>query len=424
MNSCDAAVFRIEPIPVAPAKHWSDKRKADWARNRRFYTCNPLPGENDAAHYTGDKEKTLKADKACLKEQAALRLEYDPENIPNKSEARSVDEYVSRFNSLGVFGTNGAMTEKEYDEWVQGAKKAGGTVWTAVISFPSEQSKKIGYEDCEKLVCQTFNGFLRNAKLDPKNIAVLAAAHENTENTHIHITFYEKQPKYRNKYGEKEYRKRYTFPETVLSEYRTSITAYMDENKRDLSKYRDEVINRLRGVFTDKDLLVALKNLDVKLPKDGRLQYNAKQIEPYRKDIDDVVGMFIRRTDEGKKAHLKMLEEIGRRAKELGGTNAFNTYATRLTEEYKSRLGNVILGMVKKFRINPKKKVNDGRGKGGIGRKAAAARTRSHGYSVINSVMSMLKSGDVQADFSRELNRAEREVGQEKDDRGYKNARI
>lgn len=413
MTSKEAAVFRIEPCPVSPGKWWSDAQKADWARKRRFYTCNPLPGENDAAHYTGDGEKTLKPNEATLRDQSSRRLKYDPNNIPDKSKARSVDEYATRFNSLGAFGTHGALTDEEYDEWVEGAQKAGGTVWSALISFPAEQSQKIGYEDCEKLIGQTFEGFLRNAKLNPRNIAVFAAAHENTENTHIHIYFYEKEPKYRNKKGELEYRKRYSFPETVMSEYRASITAYMDENKRDLSKYRDFVINKLRGVYTDKGLLIALKELSDKLPKKGRLQYNAKQIEPYRKEIDTVVGMLIRRTVDGNKAHVKMLQEISRRAKELGGTNAFNTYVVRLTNEYKSRLGNVVLGMVKQFRMNPKITVNAGRGNVGIGKKATASRTRAHGYSVIRSVVAMLRNGDVQADFTRELHRAERAVAEE-----------
>lgn len=38
--------------------------------------------------------------------------------------------------------------------------------------------------------------FLKNAGLNPYNIVWYAGLHENTENTHIHVSFFEKEPLY------------------------------------------------------------------------------------------------------------------------------------------------------------------------------------------------------------------------------------
>lgn len=414
MTSKDAVVFNIEWTPPKPIDGWSAKQKTEWASKRKFYSCNAEPGQPDVAHYTADGEKVDRPDDELLREHAAARLEIDlSDRLPDKSEARRIDEYMTRFNTLGAFELGGAMTEVELDEWISGARKVPGNIWHGVLSLPTWQSKLVGYEDMERLVRQTFGGFLKRAGFAPDNIALLAAMHENTENKHIHFTFYEKQPKYRDSNGNIGYRINGLIPKQALQEYRMSATAYLDENKRSLSKYRDAVVQSLRGVPTDKDLYIALESLADKLPKHGRLQYNSEQIAPYRKDIDEVVQMLLRKDPEAKKAHIQVLSEIARRGKALAETGTKNDYVKRLTDEYKSRLGNVVLGMVKQYRNDPKSKLGTrGEPKTRKQHKAAARRRRQHGARVIQSAMRIL-NGDgksLQADFTRELHRAEREI--------------
>lgn len=414
MTSKDAVVFNIEFTPPSPSRNLTAKERATWASNRRFYSCNAEVGETDVAHYTADGEKVDRPDNELLREQAAARLEIDlSDRLPDKSEARRIDEYMTRFNTLGAFDLGGAMTERELQEWIYGARKAPGNIWHGVLSLPTWQSKLVGYEDMERLVRQTFGGFLKNAGFNPDNIALLAAMHENTENKHIHFTFYEKQPKYRDSSGNIGYRTSGFIPKQALQEYRMSATAYLDENKRNLSKYRDVAVQSLRGVPTDKDLYIALESLADKLPKSGRLQYNADNIAPYRKDIDEVVQMLLRKSPNGMDAHKKTLSEIARRGKALAETGTKNEYVKRLTEEYKSRLGNVVLGMVKQYRNDPKAKLGTrGEPKTRKQHKAAARRRRQYGARIIQSTLQILNGNgrSLQADFTRELHKAEREI--------------
>lgn len=416
MNSTEAAVFNIEYTPSAPSENWSAQQKAKWASNRRFYTCNSAPGEIDVAHYTADGEKVDRPDDELLREQAAARLGMDlSDRIPDKSEARRIDDYMTRFNTLGAFNLGGAMTKGEFDEWVEGARKVPGTIWHGILSLPAEQSQLVGYEDMEKLVRQTFGGFLKNAGFNPDNVALMCAMHENTENKHIHFTFYEKAPKYRDKNGELHYREKWKIDKQTLVEYRMSATAYLDERKKDLSKYRDAVVQSLRGVPTDRELYVALLSLSDRLPKSGRFQYNSENVEPYRKEIDDVAQMLLRKCPGALEAHRKTLSEIARRGKALSETGSKNDYVKRLTEEYKSRLGNVVLGMVKNFRVNPKSAVR-GEPKTRKQHKAAARRRRERGARVIQTALRLVSGGErsVQADFTRELHSAEREIEYER----------
>lgn len=415
MDSKNAVVFNIEFTPSKPKESWSAKQKATWASNRKFYSCNTKPGEPDAAHYNADGEKVDRPDDELLREHAARRLDIDlSDRLPDKSEARSIDEYITRFNTLGAFNLDGAMTKREFEEWINGARKAPGNIWHGVLSLPMWQSKLVGYEDMERLVRQTFGVFLKNAGFDPNNIALLAAMHENTENKHVHFTFYEKAPKYRDKYGELRYHEKGKINKQAITEYRMSATAYLDEHKQDLSKYRDEVVRALRGVPTDKDIYIALCELADKLPKRGRLQYNSDNIAPYRKEIDAVAQMLLRHNPEAMAANNKALSEIARRGKALAETGTDNSYTKRLTDEYVSRLGNVVLGMVKQYRNDPKSAVR-GKPKTSKQHKAAARRRRAHVARVIQTALRMVNGGDksLQADFTRELHRAEREIEQD-----------
>ncbi len=414
MKSNEAVVFNIEFTPPSPSETWGAKQKSTWAKNRRFYSCNGEPGEIDVSQYIADGEKVDRPDEELLKEQAATRLDMDlSERLPDKSEARRIDEYMTRFNTLGAFDLGGTMTKREFDEWVEGARKTPGIIWHGVLSLPALQSRWVGYEDMEKLVRQTFGSFLKNAGFDPKNIALMCAMHENTENKHIHFTFYERAPKYRDKNGGLHYRERGKISEKAIVEYRMTAAAYLDEHKRDLSKYRDAVIQSLRGVPTDKELYVDLCELADKLPKTGRLQYGSDNVAPYRKDIDAYVQKLLRRSPEAMSAHRQVLFEIARRGRELAETGTKSDYVKRLTEEYKSRLGNVVLGMVKSFRNNPKARVGTrGEPKTCKQHKAVARRRRQHGARVIKSAMRMLSGADksVQADFTRDLHAAENEI--------------
>ena len=412
MNSKNAAVFNITFTTPKPLEYWTSIQKAEWASNRRFYSCNAAPGELDVAHYTADGEKVDRPDDELLREQAALRLDMDlSDRVPDKSEARRIDDYMTRFNTLGAFNLDGAMTKQELDEWIAGARKAPGNFWHGVLSLPTWQSELVGYEDMEKLVGQTFGAFLKNAGFDPKNIALLCAMHENTENKHIHFTFYEKAPKYRDFRGELRYRARGVIDKRILNEYRMSATAYLDEHKQDLSKYRNAVVNGIRGVPTDAAIYAALTVLADKLPERGRLQYNSENIAPYRKEIDRVVQMLLRKSPDAMEAHKKALREISRRGKALAETGTKSDYAKRLTAEYKSRLGNVVLGMVKGMRSNAKANVR-GTPKTSKQHKAAARRRRENFARVLDTAMHAVsgRASSVQADFTRNLERAEREI--------------
>lgn len=415
MDSKHATVFSCTFTPVAPLNVWSAARKKEWADNRRFYSCNALPGETDVMAYMLDPEKTAKPERGYLWEQAAQRLGIDLSNrLPDKSEAKSIDEYMTRFNTLGAFSLHGAMTKEELDEWRKNAQKTQATLYHGVMSLPAKQSEFVGYEDMEKLVRQTFGGFLKNAGFDPKNAALMCAVHGNTENRHFHFTFYEKKPLYRDNRGELCYRRRWKIDEQVLKDYRMSTTAYLDENKRDLYNYRNAAVNGIRGLNitpSDRALYVELCSLADKLPKRGRLQYNSDNVAPFRKDIDRVALLLLRKDPKALAAHIKALSEIKRRGRALAETGTKSDYAERLLVEYKSRLGNAVLGMVKTFRKDPK---SAARGCPETSRqhKAAARRRREHGARVIRTALHMLGggSGSVQADFTYSLHKAEREI--------------
>lgn len=412
MKSNEAVVFSLEYTPPVPLKKWDAKKIDEWKNNRDFYSCR---GENTAIKYILDDQKVVDIDGETMRADATRRLGIDLSNrLPSKSEAKNIAEYMTRFNTLGAFNLNGVMTQAELDEYRRMAQSTTACIYHGVISLSAKQSELVSYSDFQRLIKQTFGGFLKSAGFDPKNVAMLAAMHTNTENKHVHFCFFEKEPKHVRCDGRLGFRERYCVPQKLLDEYRMSATAFLDENKRDLYSFRNVVIGSLRSIGfspSDKQLLTALKKLSAILPERGQLQYNADNIAPFRKDIDDVVKMLLRKNPRALSAHNEVLKEIARRGKNLAETGTKNDYAKRLTQEYKSRLGNVVLGYVRQYRKDARLCMR-GEPQTRKQHKARARVMRSSGNGVIKQMLLAFNGGrrSVQANFTRDLRRAEREI--------------
>lgn len=427
MNDNDAVVFECTFTPARPSRGWDSERKAKWAKERAWYTCNNANGKpskngkRDVMEYMLDDLKTAPSDDDMLFDQAAERLGIDVANeLPNKNEALSIQEYMTRFDTLGAFNLGGAMTKGEVNEWRENIQKTKSCVWHGILSLPFKQSLDTDIEKMQSLIRQTFGGFLKNASFNPDNIALMCVMHKDKPHKHVHFTFYEKQPKYIDKHGKEHYTERCKIQKDVLQEYRRSATAYLDEHKADFYTYRNEVLRELRTITStaasDGELYAALSSLAIKLPQSGRLQYNSENVAPYRGEIDRVAMMLLRRNPAALEAHKNALDEIARRARSLNELKGGGgSYAKKLTDEYTSRLGNVVLSTIKQMQFYPKAKVG-GRDKPTSKKqhKANSRRMRENGFRVIRDVVRQLDSTTtaIRADFTAELHRAEQEIEQ------------
>lgn len=425
MKDTLATVFKNGFTPVEPMSDWTKEEVADWAKSRAFYNGTAAYNVFD---YLFNEKKIATPSEEQLKEDAMRRLGIG--GIPNKHEAKSITEYMTRFNTVGAFNLNGVMTKKELDEFREKLRSTGSNIWHGYLSIPPSLSVKASPDSVMRLCRATFGKFLRDAKLDPNNIALMCSVHGDTDHAHFHYVFYEKEPLCLDKHGKEKYHWRGELNKTAVENYRLSTTAYIDENKEDFFSYRDVAMRLLRSSSpgpSDAELYNALRELSNDLPRTGRLQYNAEQIAPFRNRIDNIVSMLFKRNPEAMEQHKKALREIARRGKELGELKNNNgNYVRDMNAEYMSRLGNVVLKLVNQLRFDPANKYDfrPNFGKPQSKRlsaqqqsrqnKAASRRRRFEGKRVIDAVIHSLAEYERNArtDFTYELHRAELEIAQ------------
>ncbi|MDE7439871.1 MAG: relaxase MobL [Clostridia bacterium] len=304
-------------------------------------------------------------------------------------------EYLQK--STGVFNQDGMLTKEQVKEMKRRAQTGEKNLWHGFISFNKENSEKIDDpEKCIALIKQTFGQFFKDAGFNPDNIDLMCALHlDRPEHFHIHYTFWEKEPKVKNKRAAGYiYRKKGKIPLDVIDKMTERLNAYTIDDE--LAEKRQKVIDEFTRANDEysrahiSDIIrKLLKELADELSKDKPLWYASKEIEPYRIKIDTVAEWLIGLDDKASKADNAFREELREKEQKLKGIMS-NYYKERKEKElhivqtmegftetgeglktlhtidalewdYKRRLGNIVLKKVREiqketYKRNPHKK--------------------------------------------------------------------
>lgn len=309
----------------------------------------------------------------------------------------NAEEYYTRGGTNGgLFNLDGAMSEGQVAEMKKRLESSKSVIWHGFISFDEETSRGFQtQENAVKFMRQTFGSFLERTHLNPKNIELYAALHLDKEHHHhIHFAFFEREPKHRDKNGVLGYTHRGKFDARAIDNYLVSANMHLSENGYEYYTARDRAMSRLREArkeignsVKNADLRLALSDLRSKLPKEGRLQYNAAQMKELRPDIDRVAELLIASDPAANAAHKEMLVQLARVKEEvielvkdnklaysddrrmskqelaaaMSGDSAMSLkfvdlknvdYFERLQADYRARVGNIVLGVCKDLSRN------------------------------------------------------------------------
>lgn len=309
----------------------------------------------------------------------------------------NAEEYYTRGGTNGgLFNLDGAMSEGQVAEMKKRLESSKSVIWHGFISFDEETSRGFQtQENAVKFMRQTFGSFLERTHLNSKNIELYAALHLDKEHHHhIHFAFFEREPKHRDKNGVLGYTHRGKFDARAIDNYLVSANMHLSENGYEYYTARDRAMSRLREArkeignsVKNADLRLALSDLRSKLPKEGRLQYNAAQMKELRPDIDRVAELLIASDPAANAAHKEMLVQLARVKEEvielvkdnklaysddrrmskqelaaaMSGDSSMSLkfvdlknvdYFERLQADYRARVGNVVLGVCKDLSRN------------------------------------------------------------------------
>lgn len=229
-----------------------------------------------------------------------------------------------------------------------------GRMWTLVISFPPDFALESGLKTKQDYYMMTkaiMPKFILDNDMDLTNTYWYSSLHRDTDNPHLHICIFEKEQR----------RKKDTLEKTSMKYLKSNIASYLIDNT---SFYKDQdylflgldyKVRKSNFTKVEKDLFFTDKyrkslNKDLlklydKLPKKGRLQYNSKNLDYCRADIDKIIEKILYHDTikyEFEK-YYHHLEEIEREQKKMYGNSKDNKYIENKMKRLYSRIGNDIL---------------------------------------------------------------------------------
>ena len=236
--------------------------------------------------------------------------------------------------SSGLFGAGGLLTAKQIKELRQMLRTTDSNIWHAVISFTEEFGGKYmtSYEDAFELLKTELPKFFKSIGIAEDNVIWYAGLHENTDNQHIHLGFFEKKPVFVTAQGKIRYRFG-TIGEEAMDKLRVAIEERLTDasfdlkrSRRNLTETATDTLFHLNGVNSaERDLKRKLLALYRELPTLGRISYNGKNLDGLRSKIDELTTYIIRTNPSLRQAYMSFCSELAR----------FDANRKRICEEQK-----------------------------------------------------------------------------------------
>lgn len=229
---------------------------------------------------------------------------------------KDYEEYVgNKEKSCGVFNQNGLMNDKQIKELKQSLRTTQSVIWDMIISFREEFGNNYcrDYDQAYEFMKSEMPKFLKKAGLNPDNIVWYAGLHENTENKHIHVSFFEKEPLYyangnNLKFHSGKIAKNVLIDSKFMFEKKlTNATAQLIKNRKNLLDSYNVEMTKTQIARKGKKLLIELYTL---LPGEGRISYDSENMRPLKLKVDEVTKYFIGKNKQISKAYFDFASDV------------------------------------------------------------------------------------------------------------------
>ena len=340
---------------------------------------------------------------------------------------RTALEYLQK--NTGVFNDKGMLTQEQVDEMKARLKENKGNIWHGFISLNAAESPKIDTpEKCIELIKRTFPSFLKDAKFRPDIVDLMCALHlDRPHHLHIHFVFWEKEPKFKDsRTGENKYRRSGKIDKKSIDGMVVRLGLFLSDKKEILYKTRDEAIRNLRELLGAKafvckpdDVKKEILALARDLPKEGRITYGSKDMEPFRDRVDKIVQMLLATDARARRANRRFYRALAGREREIKSHSQIDEKNIQVFDEiradYKRRQGNLVLKLAKfikpeYYENTRKRKANDNKLKRSLG-----ISRRNTGRAIKKFLSSFGQESEyIERDFYHRLQEIEEEMERER----------
>ena len=209
------------------------------------------------------------------------------------------EQYIAnKEKSFGAFNQDGLLNDEQKLDLRHQLQTTQSVIWDMIISFREDFGDEYcrDYDQAYKFLKKELPKFFNRAGLYSDNIVWYAGLHENTENKHIHISFFEKEPLYFDNGGKLKYHSG-TISKDLLIATKFTFEKALTKPTAQILKARKDMLYSYNALMSRTDMARKLKrlllNLYTILPKDGRHSYNSENMLRVKKDVDGVTEVIL-----------------------------------------------------------------------------------------------------------------------------------
>lgn len=288
--------------------------------------------------------------------------------IDKGGKAESIDyvNYVgNEEKSFGVFGRDGLLSKEQKKAIRQKIKTTESVIWDMVISFKEDYGKRHvkGFDEAKDLLCSQLNRFFKRAGLNPTNVTWYAGLHSNTDNRHIHLSFFENEPlQTRQLDRSKMYYHNGNVSQRAIDGFKVAIEQHFSDistkakqTRKDLLQVADSVLDGKFGNALNTEnspkLQAMFAQLYLSLPTEGRLGYDSDNMKSVKSKVDEITTFMLQNNPFVKIAYTRFrntlldkddeIRTICKKQK-IGNVEDY-LIADRTVQDFYRRLGNKVI---------------------------------------------------------------------------------
>ena len=234
-----------------------------------------------------------------------------------------LDYADNKEKSAGVFDKDGALTPAQKKELRKTLKTTDSVIWDMVVSFEEGYGKSHlkDNDDARELLNALLNRFFKKAGLNPQNMTWFAGLHTNTDNRHIHISFWENAPVF-TRQQDREHKHFHggklrqsgidDFKIAIENHYSQLATRVKEKRKRLLAKAGQTLAETPNG-----KLYALLTRLYEQIPATGRIGYDSENMASVRKLTDEITTYILKTNPVLKDEYALFRYELMRRDEQI-----------------------------------------------------------------------------------------------------------
>ncbi len=220
----------------------------------------------------------------------------------SKEKIDFIDYSGNQEKSEGIFNQEGLMDKEDIKILKDSLRNTDSPIWHGLISFEEKFGEMFcnNYEDAYELMDKEFPKFLKNAGFKKDNITWFAALHENTDNRHIHFSFFENTPIRQRRNRKGSFYSHGPVSMFSIERAKRDIELKLTDWNIKVKNLRNDLISETNDYLKNKynmhsSIYRSIRELMIVFPKTGRTSYGSENIKPLHDDIKKIVDMVVKK---------------------------------------------------------------------------------------------------------------------------------